>query len=89
MCFFRGMSPIDPMIDEACGYDRSAWENNRVAVRCPKCTRSQFAPRDETDPEGTRIVIYLCPECRPDGFDDCPRYLDAEGVEIIPEWAKT
>ncbi len=50
-------SPLDRMIDEACGLKPGAF----VTMQCPTCQKEKQAPRHETDPEGTAVVEADCP----------------------------
>lgn len=52
-----------------------------VMLRCPKCDRTQRAPADETDPEGTATIRVICPKCDDGDFHE-PHYFDANGMEL-------
>lgn len=54
-----------------------------VKLRCPKCKREESMRRDETDPPGTDVVEFLCPECNPSGFEQI-QYFDKEGRTLTP-----
>lgn len=74
------------MIDDACGVG-SKPPVNGVLLRCPKCRKEKQSYRDKIDPAGTAVIEMPCPACNPDGFEDCPRYFDAAGKRITPDWA--
>ena len=75
-------SPIEMMVDKACGFDPSAPRKPRVMLYCPKCKRRQSAALDPTDPPGTATVIVQCPKCNGGDFDT-PKYQDASGAELF------
>lgn len=81
-------SPIGRMIDAACGVPDDGFRSAMIRICCPKCKREKSAHRDATDPTGAFTVEFECPACRPDGFDGSPRYFDAQGHEITPDWSK-
>ncbi len=78
-------SPIEMMVDQACGFDQSVQRpapKPRVMLRCPKCGRKQKAALDDMDPPGTATVIIQCPKCCGGDFDS-PLYEDANGKELV------
>lgn len=78
----RQLSPIEMMVDRACGFDREAAEKRpTVTLRCPKCQRTRAADQDATDPPGTAVVQAQCPECVGGDFDE-PLYFDASGKQL-------
>jgi len=51
-------SPIDIMIDEACGVDSTVrW----IMLRCPQCQRTKKVIRHDDDPPDE--VVGECPDC--------------------------
>jgi hypothetical protein len=80
-------SPLERMIDAACGRD-PGWRPTRalqsVTLRCPRCTRCATVPRHETDAPGTAIVEYPCHDCHP-APDEAVHYFDIQGHAIIEE----
>ena len=81
-------SPIEMMIDAACGVTPETMRKLMVRIRCPKCKREKSVKRDGIDPDEAEVMEFPCPACRPDGFEEDPRYFDAQGAEIIPDWRK-
>jgi phage FluMu protein Com len=77
-------SPIEMMIDAACGYDPSKPQKKAaepdIEMRCPECAEVLMVHRDETDPEGTAKIETACPRCRTADFKIS--YFDAKG-ELI------
>ena len=72
-------SPLDRLIDQACGIKPGAF----VTMRCPTCRTEKQAPRHETDPEGTAVVQADCPGCaRAGGKDYAVQYFGADGREL-------
>ncbi len=71
-------SPIDRMIDEATGFDRSQF----VQLHCVECGRKQLADHDPTDPPGTFVVQARCPECVGGDFDEA-LYYDENGNQLM------
>lgn len=76
-----GRSPIEMMVDKACGFDASAPRPPRVTIYCPKCKRRQSVAKHETDPPNTATVCIQCPKCNSGDFDT-PSYYDAQGREL-------
>lgn len=51
-------SPIDILIDDACGVDSTVqW----ITLRCPQCQRTKRVLRQEDDP--STEVVGECPDC--------------------------
>ena len=72
-------SPLDRMIDEACGVKPGDF----VTMRCSTCQKQKLAPRHEMDPEGTAVVQSDCPGCARAGDKDYViQYFDAHGQEL-------
>jgi hypothetical protein len=77
-------SPIEMMIDKACGYDPSKRPSPRppaVILRCPSCAKEKGTWKHKSDPVGTAVVQSRCPECCGGDFDT-PIYFDHAGKEI-------
>lgn len=73
-------SPIEMMIDKACGFDlASAPKIERIMLKCPHCGRTSSAPKDETDPQGTARVEVSCPDCTKEGDRPQMHYYDSSG----------
>lgn len=79
----RRISPIEMMIDRACGFDGSRPAPGVILV-CPACRRQKRVAKDATDPEGTAEVHVRCPSCNSGDFD-MPLYFDAVGTELFFE----
>lgn len=78
----RPLSPIEMMVDKACGFDRAAAEKRpTVTLRCPKCEATKVADVDPTDPPGTAVVEVQCPECVGGDFDEVI-YYNAAGEQL-------
>lgn len=76
----RSRSPIEVMVDKACGLDRASYvPPPQITLRCCHCGRTKQADKDETDPEGTAIVEMSCLECMRSGDRPDVLYYDAEG----------
>jgi len=76
-------SPIERLIDKACGYvpgTPPSWPH--VTLRCPKCDKHRFVPKEDSDPKGTFRVDANCPGCAGD-YQEI-RYFDRQGKEITP-----
>lgn len=79
-------SPIEMMIDRACGMDNSRPGTREcITLRCPICKRAQSARRDKTDPPRTAIVQVLCPKCDDGGGFPEVLYFDAAGSQLSIE----
>ena len=76
----RHRSPIEMMVDKACGFDPNAPQPPRVTLRCPKCKKEKDAAMDQTDPPGTAVVLTQCPECVGGDFSTVD-YFDKDGKE--------
>ena len=78
----RHRSPIEMMVDRACGFDPNATAAPRVTLRCPSCKREKDALLDPTDPPGTAVVLVQCPEChRGDKVEI--NYFDKSGKQVL------
>jgi len=82
-------SPIEMMVDQACGFDREAWEAGRaereakmIILRCPFCQKERKQNPDKKDPKGTKIVLCNCPQCVDVGHYCDTVYLDANGKSL-------
>lgn len=75
-------SPIEMMVDQACGFDPDAPENQPVTLMCPDCKKTKSVSRDKTDPAGTAFIHLSCPDCWKDGGFENPSFFDVNGLEI-------
>jgi hypothetical protein len=51
-------SPIEILVDEACGVDSTVeW----ITFRCPECQRTKRVIRHDDDPPGE--LVANCPDC--------------------------
>lgn len=78
-------SPIEMMIDAACGIteaDRIEWRKASITMRCPTCQTTRRAKRHAADPPGTETVVFPCDKCRK-GEGPKVIYLD-EGGKPLP-----
>ena len=55
----------------------------RAPLRCPNCGFEKLAHLWSGDPENTALVLLPCLECKQEGKDVFPTYLDADGNVII------
>lgn len=79
-------SPIEQMIDKACGYDpATAPKVDMVTLRCPKCGRTKRVVRDKTDPPGTAVVEANCDKHSAEGCAEEVFYFDANGKQLLPD----
>lgn len=71
----------------SCGWSYERGEKCRnhaahgITLRCPKCKRTQAAPRDATDPPGTAVVQATCDKCDEDDFGEV-LYFDHDGRQL-------
>jgi hypothetical protein len=73
-------SPLDRMIDEACGVTPLSMLSRTITLRCRICGAEMVTGRDVTDPALARIVLSVCPK-----HPDVPQlvtYLDADGRDM-------
>lgn len=80
----RPQTPIERAISQSTGDDVNARVPVYIIMQCGKCGRTQSAPSDETDPDGTAVVRALCPECCGGDFS-LVDYFDADGNQIMPD----
>ncbi len=82
----KARSPIERMIDAACGYDATDAKpkiyRGFPRLRCPKCEREQNTALDKSDPKGAMLVVVCCPKCCGD-FEEI-HYFDKAGNELFP-----
>ena len=77
-------SPIEMMVDRACGVPDDYVPPPRVTLECSGCKRTKSAPVDPTDPPGTARIVMLCPECAK-GDRSLIDYYDKDGRQIDPD----
>lgn len=75
-------SPIERMIDKACGVTPESIFPETILLRCPNCMREKRAAREKTDPNGTAVVVTQCPKCVGGDFSST-QYFDSHGTEIV------
>jgi rubredoxin len=77
-------SPIERMIDAACGVPKSERFDRPAPVKleCPKCGAEKMAARDKTDPPNTYIVKLTCPKCHDEGDFQQVDYFNQQGEQI-------
>ena len=73
-------SPIERMIDEACGVKPGDF----VTLRCPECNREKRVAKAENDPDGTAVVVAVCDRCD-DGSKSLVDYYDGQGRWYGPD----
>src|SRR5271156_5863558 len=56
----RKLSPIEMMVDKACGFDRAAFEKSLVTLKCLVCKREKRVEREKTDPRGAAAIELCC-----------------------------
>ncbi len=78
----RQRSPIEMMVDQACGFDPS--KHRMILLKCPACGKSKTVERDDTDPEDAEAVVFSCPACWFDPKTDQPIWLDKNEKQIKP-----
>lgn len=80
----RSRSPIEMMVDRACGVPENWTPPRYVTLRCPVCPRTMRTVHVDTDPDGTEIVECKCPGCVKGDTDPefVVRFFDAAGSEI-------
>lgn len=78
----RNRSPIQQMVDRACGIPEGWEPPARVTLRCPKCKREKDAAIEPTDPKGTTLVVTQCPECVGGDFSTVD-YFDKDGKQLL------
>lgn len=77
----RNRSPIERMVDEACGVPADYVPPPRVTLECNVCSKTKSVPIDPTDPPGTAKVRMPCPECAK-GDRVMIDYFDKDGKQI-------
>ena len=84
------VSPIELMIDSACGVTEKRWmhtrENLPVRLVCTVCGKEKQVRLDESDPDGTRIIQYPCGDHKQSQNESVPRYLNDGLCEILVDW---
>lgn len=79
-------TPLEHLIDQACGYSPDRWQKARdtVKLKCSKCGKWKIVERHKSDLKGTVTVIADCPECSQPGMFEDVTYWDADGKQILP-----
>lgn len=83
-------TPIEAMIDEACGVNDARYQApslRSIRLLCPRCHKCLYVSRDDTDPEGTEFICFGCPDCRSE--NELPRYYGAKTEMLKPSWEAT
>ncbi len=86
-------SPIDRMIDEACGLTPEKIEEkieqlraNRkklfLTLRCPSCGKEQQSRRTPDDPPNAALMLMACPDHFPAGETVPVEYRDENGTVL-------
>jgi hypothetical protein len=77
----KNRSPIERMVDRACGVPDDYEPPPRVLLECPGCRKTKNIALDQTDPPGTARVLTQCPECVKGDFSSV-EYFNAKGQQI-------
>ena len=80
----RALSPIEIMVDLACGFDRGKADIViPLKATCPGCGATTAFDRAPTDPPGAATVEIPCPKCWPKDAESYPAiFRDMEGREV-------
>lgn len=73
-------SPIEKMIDDACGVSPKQ-EPRQIVLYCSGCLLRKSVDRHENDPPNAVLAHIQCPECVGGDFDTT-YYYDVNGNEI-------
>lgn len=81
----RRLSPIERMIDEACGLKPGEIPTpiDPVTMRCPKCKKELVVARAEHDHPRAKYVETECPDCICSGTREEVMYFDADGAQLF------
>lgn len=79
-------SPIEILVDQACGVSDRWQEPETVRLMCPICGRLKRVSIHETDPDGTATVEYPCNEHDQESMKRYkePVYWDVDWNMILP-----
>lgn len=77
-------SPIEMMVDRACGFDPDAPSARQdfVILRCPECKKQRSVDREKSDPPGTVVVETSCLDCHKSGDFENVDYFNVKGEQI-------
>lgn len=77
-------SPMQRMVDQACGFDPDApiAPRDTITLRCPSCKKEKSADWDKTDPPGCAVVETTCHDCHNSGDFELVDYFNAAGEQI-------
>lgn len=79
-------SPIEQMIDRACGYTPSDTGHPVIIIlACPHCLTQRSTTIDASFPPETRRVQYPCPTCQK-SHGETIEFFDGVGRRLKPEW---
>lgn len=84
----RPLSPIERMIDAACGFGPETKARRlMIVLECPECGKTKTVRPDKTDPHGTARVRATCNECPDDAgivdyFNEVGQQIDLDGHPI-------
>jgi hypothetical protein len=85
----KPLSPIERMVDKACGFNRAADSSLTVILCCPVCRKEKVTAL-EHEPKGTVKIVLPCPDCIESAGVKSPVYFDANMklLEMRPIWRK-
>lgn len=76
------VSPIELMIDRACGFDRATQPpRDLVSLHCPDCGKTIRVDRDIADPPSTAKIEIACNKCSQDP-ERAVKWFNAKGQQI-------
>lgn len=75
-------SPVERMVDRACGIPDDWVPPPRVTLECSRCGKKKDVAMDATDPPGTARIRMLCPECAK-GDRSMIDYFDKNGKQLL------
>lgn len=84
----KARTPIEMMVDKACGFDSTAPLAPRGPIMwCPDCEKQLVTQLHPSDPSGTVVISFPCLECidQTKPFP-APQYYDSTGKELKPSW---
>lgn len=76
-------SPLDRMIDQACGLDPSQLKALPM-LACPRCKREKRTTLQRNEPKDATRIELPCPDCWKAGEFENPIYFDANGKQLTP-----
>ena len=77
-------SPLERMVDGACGVPEGFVPPPRITLRCPKCEKEARVLKMRSDPPPAELLVLPCTDCHGPDYEEW-FYYDANGEHITAD----